>query len=42
LENGEESSVTPTQAEMLKDTNDDDDNDDEDDIHSRGVARELT
>jgi hypothetical protein len=40
LENGEESSVTPTQEEMLKDTNDDDDNDD--DVHSRGVARELT
>jgi hypothetical protein len=32
----EKTAVTPTQVEMLKDTNDDDD------VHSRGVAKELT
>jgi hypothetical protein len=36
----EKSAVTPTQVEMLKDTNDDDDHDD--DVHSRRVAKELS
>jgi hypothetical protein len=31
----EKTAVTPTQVEMLKDTNNDD-------VHSRGVAKELT